>query len=167
MLALVVIGAMSRSRSWSQRFAYPASRLHGTASLHLPADEEDRYLFLANTISDNCDLLFTLPGMGSLNYWSGVPTPNGLNVTVWVKAFSPERQQRILEILKANPRACSVYNARLANFWGVSSEELSGVPLARYILHDMRKVAERDGYHIRVHPRRDSPWVVDPHRLPH
>jgi hypothetical protein len=33
------------------------------------------------------------------------------------------------------------------------------LPLARYIIYDMRKVAERDGYEIRVHPRRDTPWV--------
>jgi hypothetical protein len=51
------------------------------------------------------------------------------------------------------------YNAELAKFWGPPSAELVTLPLARYVMHDMPKVAERNGYEISVHPRRDSPWV--------
>ena len=43
---------------------------------------------------------------------------------------------------RANPRACSVYNPRLARFWGPTREELDALPLARYIMYEMRKVAE-------------------------
>jgi hypothetical protein len=157
LLALAFVFVMYLSGYGFRGHPYPASRLRGSASLHLRAREEDRYLFLASSIRANCDLLFTLPGMGSFNYWSGVPTPNGSNLTAWMRVFSPERQQQILDRLKANPRACAVYNAGLANFWGVASAELDVLPLASYVIHDMRKIAERDGYEIRVHPRRDPP----------
>jgi hypothetical protein len=158
-VGLAIVLVMLRSASWPKRYPYPPSRLRGAASLHLPADVEDSYLFLAGSISANCDILFTLPGMGSLNFWSGVRTPNGSNLTAWMRGFSLEQQQQILTMLQANRRGCSVYNAGLAKFWGSASKELDTLPLAQYVMHDMRKVAERDGYEIRVHPRRDSPWV--------
>jgi hypothetical protein len=154
--------AMFPTGSWSQPYPYPSSHLRGSASLHLPPDLEDLYLFLANSARVNCDVLFTMPGMGSLNYWSGVPTPNGWNLTAWMRGFSPDRQQRILEILQANPRGCSVVQAGLVRFWQVPPEELEGLPLARYIMHNMRPVAARDGFEIRVHPQRSSPWVDVP-----
>jgi hypothetical protein len=169
LVALAIAVNMFRSGSLSWRYPYPPSRLRGAASLHLPADVEDRYLFLASRISANCDFLFTLPGMGSLNFWSGVPTPNGSNMTAWMRGFSSERQQQILGILRANLRGCAVYNAGMSSLWRETSEELDALPLARYIIHDMPKAAERDGYEIRIHPRRNSPWVeiaMQPSRMP-
>jgi hypothetical protein len=156
-LLVGLVIAMSYSETWSKRHAYSPSRLHGSASLHLPAQEEDRYLFLANTIRANCDVLFTLPGMGSLNYWSGVPTPNGSNLNAWMRLFRPERQQQILDILKKTPRSCAVYNPTLVTFWQVTPEEMRALPLAHYVTTEMRTIAEKDGYEIRVHPRRDTP----------
>jgi hypothetical protein len=43
------------------------------------------------------------------------------------------------------------------------------LPLARYVRHEMRMVDERDGFEIRVHPLRESPWVTpaeNPPNLP-
>lgn len=150
---LVVVAlavAIFRSGIWPGRYSSPPSALPGTASLHLSAAMEDTYQFLANNIRANCDVLFTMPGMGSLNFWSGVSTPNGLNLTAWMKGLDPEQQQQILQILQDNPRACVVYNADLVRFWGTTPKELDALPLARYILYDMREVAQKRGYEIRV-----------------
>ena len=111
LIVFALMVGMFGSGSLSWRYPYAASRLRGAAWLHLPAEEEDRYMFLAGNIAANCDVLVTLPGMGSFNYWSGVPTPNGSNMTAWMRVFDRERQQRILDLLRSNPRACSVYNA--------------------------------------------------------
>jgi hypothetical protein len=159
LLILALIVGVFRSGSLSWRYPYPASRLSGAASLHLPPDVEDRFGFLAGNIRANCDSLFTLPGMGSLNYWSGVPTPNGSNMTGRMRLFSLERQQRILDLLQSDPRACSVYNAPRTRQWGATPEELAVSPLARYIIDEMPKVAEIDDYEIRVSPRRSSQWT--------
>ncbi len=97
--------------------------------------------------------------MGSFNFWSGVPTPNGFNLTAWVKGFSRERQQEILDILAADPRACAVYNQEMAGGWGDTPEELARLPLARFITLEMPMTSERLGYEIHVHPRRNSPWI--------
>jgi hypothetical protein len=126
--------------------------------LRLPLETENLYQFIARNVHANCDVLFTMPGMGSLNFWSAVPTPNGLNLTAWMRGLSLEEQQRILSILQKTPQACVVYNEDLTRFWQVTPQELRDLPLARYILHDMRPVAQARGYQIRVHPRRLTPW---------
>ncbi len=159
LIAFALMAGMFSSGSLSWRYPYPASRLRGAASLHFPAEEEDRYLFLAGNIAANCDLLVTMPGMGSFNYWSGAPTPNGSNMTAWMRVFDGERQQRILGVLRSDPRACSVYSASRTRMWGTTAEELAGSPLARYIIDEMPKVAEIDDYEIRVSPRRSPAWT--------
>jgi hypothetical protein len=138
---------------------YPSSGLRGATSLHLPPDRTAGYLFLAGSLRENCDLLFTLPGMGSFNLWSGVPTPNGFNLTAWVKSLSPQRQQQILDIMRDHPRTCAVYSDEMAHGWGDSSEDLDRSELAHFVLREMPKVAESLGYEIRVHPQRNAPWA--------
>ena len=160
LIVIALMAGMLGSGSLSWRYPYPASRLRGAASLHFRAEEEDRYVFLAGNIAANCDVLVTLPGMGSFNYWSGVPAPNGSNMTAWMRVFDRERQQRIVDVLRSHPRACSLYNASRTRLWGATTEELAAAPLARYIIDEMPKVAEIDDYEIRVSPRRGSPWTA-------
>lgn len=145
-----------------QPYPTPASSLVGASSLHLPKDQEDRYESLVRNIRSNCSMLFTMPGLGSLNLWSGVPTPNGQNLPAWVKAFSLERQQQILQILAADPRSCVVYNQAIAFSRGATTRDFAQSTLASYILNSMPMVFEEDGYEIRVNPRRDSPWQKVP-----
>jgi hypothetical protein len=97
--------------------------------------------------------------MGSLNFWSEVPTPNGFNLTAWMRGFSPERQEQILKIMENDPRACVVYNAELVDFWTATAQDLDTSPLSKYILNQMHVVAQRNGYQILVQPHRESPWI--------
>jgi F0F1-type ATP synthase membrane subunit c/vacuolar-type H+-ATPase subunit K len=159
LIILALSVAMSRSVFSPHGHLYPQSNLSGSASLHLPPEQEKEYLFLASSIHENCNLLFSMPGMDSFNFWSGVPTPNGWNLTAWMRGFSLERQKGILDILQSNPRACVLYNKELVRFWGSTAEELSASPLASYITHGMPRVAEEGGYEIRVNPRRNVPWT--------
>jgi hypothetical protein len=159
LVALGLAGLMLLLGAWPGRFATPPSSLPGSASLHLPRELEDRYEALAADIRANCSALFTMPGMGSLNFWSGVPAPNGLNMTAWMRAFSPEQEQQILGLLKSDPQSCVVYNEGLAHFWGSTHQDLVAIPLAHYILFDMREVHREDGYAIFVEPQRNSPWI--------
>ena len=159
LVALALIVAMFRSGGWPQSYPDPPSHLRGASSLHLPKNQEDLYESLASNIRANCAVLFTLPGMGSLNFWSGVPTPNGLNMTGWMRAFSLEQEQQILHILELNPKSCVVYNEKLLHFWGSKQQDLDALPLGRYILYTMPEVFQEDGYEIRVNPQRKSPWI--------
>jgi hypothetical protein len=80
-------------------------------------------------------------------------------LTAWVKGLTMPRQEEILSILQAKPKSCVVYYPALdRGMWGDRAEDLAASPLATYIVSDMRKVYERGGLEIRVHPRRDAPW---------
>jgi hypothetical protein len=158
-VALALAVTMFRANAGRKHGSGPSSSLRGSASLHLPTGTEKLYGFLANNIRANCDVLFTLPGMGSFNFWSGVPTPNGFNLTAWMKGLSLGQQQQILQILQKDPRACAVYSPELTRFWETTPEDLAALPLARYVLNDMHIVSQRQGYEIRVSPERNSPWV--------
>ncbi|MDE3166167.1 MAG: hypothetical protein KGN36_10195, partial [Acidobacteriota bacterium] len=139
----------------------PPSGLRGASWLHLPAPRAAAYRTLASQIRANCAILFTLPGMGSFNLWAGVPPPNGMNLTAWVRDFTPLQQQGILDILRNNPRSCAVYSPVQTAGWQNTARDLDS-PLARYITGEMPPAFEALGYQIRVHPRRDTPWTPQP-----
>ncbi len=160
LIILALSVGMFRSAFPAHGYLYPQSSLSGSASLHLPPEQEQRYGLLASSIRANCGLLFSMPGMFSFNLWSGVPSPNGSNVTFWTRLLSPEPQKPILDILQSNPRACVLYNKELARGEGSTTEELARLPLANFITDDMPKVAEEGDYEIRVNPRRNSPWIA-------
>jgi hypothetical protein len=141
------------------RHLAPSSNLSGSRSLRLPPEQESDYEFIAGSVAANCNVLFRMPEMGSFNFWSGVPTPNGWNINIWMKAFSLERQNQILATLQSTPGACVIYNPNLMLFWQTRPDEAKSLPLARYIMYEMPKVAARGAYELRVHPNRTLPWL--------
>jgi hypothetical protein len=141
----------------------PVSRgLRGSEWLHLPAAKATQFESIAGNVRTNCSTLFTMPGMGSFNIWSGVPTPNGWNMTAWMHGISSERQAAILDIIKADPRACAILNRRILRMWEVNEDDLAALPLAHFVMTDMPKVTSVGDYEIRVNPRRNSKWLQSP-----
>lgn len=150
---------------WRMRFFTPASTLRGSQSLHLAPATEKMYVTLTNSIRRNCDMLYTLPGMGSLNLWSGAKAPDGMNLTAWVRFFRTDQQQKILRILKQDPSSCVVWNPRIETKWNSLSFNASS-PLASYIVHDMPLVSSVGDYQIRINPQRQRPWINDKPQKP-
>jgi hypothetical protein len=129
----------------------PRLNLPGATKIHVTGEEAQTYGQLATQIRDHCDVLFTMPGMNSLNLWSRVPTPNGFNVTAWMTIFTRQEQDEIVTILQRNSRPCVVYNSRLTRFWmlgGLGS--LRHSPIAQYIEHGTKTIAKISGYELRV-----------------
>ncbi|HEX2854935.1 MAG TPA: hypothetical protein VHO24_17000 [Opitutaceae bacterium] len=82
--------------------------LRGSGPLRLPDSATALYRLLAINASTHGDMLFSFPGMFSLNLWSGLPTPTLTNVTHWFSLLDEKRQQAIVESLSAHPRSCVV-----------------------------------------------------------
>ena len=158
---LVVFAGISMARCAHGHLPPASAGLRGSGWLHLPAEQVAQFEPIARDVGANCSVLFTMPGMGSFNIWSGVPTPNGWNLTGWMKGISSERQAEILSIIKSDPQACAILNREEERFWDWDNDEegAAALPLAHYIMTDMPKVAEVGGYEIRVNPRRSSPWL--------
>jgi hypothetical protein len=100
-----------------------------------------------------------MPGMGSFNFWSRVPAPDNSNLTGWINAFSIERQERTLDIIRADPRACVISDVKMLSLWQAPVPLKAASPLARYILDDMPIVATSGDYRIHVNPERNAAWV--------
>lgn len=99
-----------------QRFAKGADRyrdgsnlaLPGAEFLRLPTEATALFRILATNATAHGDMLFSEPGMFSLNLWTGLPTPTLANVTHWFSLLNPTRQQAIIRALEAHPRACII-----------------------------------------------------------
>jgi hypothetical protein len=157
-LAALVPGAAGMAVSACSDFP-PASRLRGSAWLHLPAEQATQFESIASSVGANCRTLFTMPGMGSFNMWSGVPTPNGWNLTAWMNGLSSDRQAEILRIMQKESGACAILNRSILRIWDGDDGRGEASPLARYVMIDMLKIAEVGEYEIRVNPNRSSPWL--------
>lgn len=98
------------------RFVSVGTRFREGQNLGLPGAElirlPDRSAGLFRVITLNAlahaDVLFSLPGMFSLNLWTDLPTPTHANVTHWFSLLDNTRQQAIVDALSAAPRACVV-----------------------------------------------------------
>jgi hypothetical protein len=166
MLGALVFAAlvfqMFRTGMLQAKYPFPASSLRGSSSLHLPPELEAQDETLAGTIQANCTMLFTMPGMGSFNFWSGVPTPDGFNEDNWMRGVPLFEQQQTLQKLESNPSACVLVRPMMLSVWGVPDGGIDTLPLAHYILHDMPVVFGAWGpwgYEIRVSPNRRAPWI--------
>jgi hypothetical protein len=156
---LVFYAGVSIAVSAHNQFPQASTQLRGATWLHLPEEQATQFEAIARSVRKNCNILFTMPGMASFNLWSGVPTPNGWNLTAWMTGISSERQAEILNIIKADPRACAIVNRSIVQFWGADELSVAALPLAHYAMTEMPQMAKFTEYEIRVHPNRSSPWL--------
>jgi hypothetical protein len=154
-----VVFAMSRHGLLRASYPDPASSLPGTSSVHLPPELEAGYETLSSDIQTNCKVLFTMPGMGGFNFWSGVPTPDGFNEDNWMKGVPLGEQQQTLQELERNPSACVLVRREMLSVWGVPEGGVDTLPLAHYIDYDMPIVFTGWGDEIHVSPNRTQAWV--------
>ncbi|HEX4230716.1 MAG TPA: hypothetical protein VHZ07_18715 [Bryobacteraceae bacterium] len=138
----------------------PRLDLPGARLLHMPAAEGSIYRRVAEEVHANCDTLFTMPGMGSLNVWSETPPPNGFNLTAWMEGFTAPEQEAIRTKLEQADRPCVVYNPELVKFWLPPGLHLDAkAPMVEYVLQDTKTVFAAGDYEIRVPYNRGAPFT--------
>lgn len=161
LVSVVIIAAMFATGRLRSAYPFPASSLPGSSSLHPPPELEVHLELISKAIQMNCGILFTMPGMGGFNFWSGVPTPDGFNEDNWPKGEPLNDQQHTLEVLQRNPSACVIVQPAALPVWGLPEAGIDTLPLARYILRNMPVVFREPGQwgvEIRVSPDRRTPW---------
>ncbi|MCP5529579.1 MAG: hypothetical protein H7A44_03980 [Opitutaceae bacterium] len=109
--------------------------LHGAENLRLSDDITAGYRILDKNIRRHGDLLFSHPGMLSLNIWTERPTPTADNVTHWFSLLNAEQQQAIIERLDADPRAVVVAQSYLINYLVQKGYPPTG-PLQKYLVRN-------------------------------
>jgi hypothetical protein len=124
--------------------------LPGAEALRLPDATTALYRLLVFNAEAHGDMLFTLPGMFSLNLWSGLPTPTLTNVTHWFSLLDDTQQQAIIRALASHPKACIIVQTDHLRFLRDHQLGPSG-PLYDYIMQEFEPVLEIDGFEFRVH----------------
>ncbi|MFZ9683198.1 MAG: hypothetical protein ACO3DQ_08350, partial [Cephaloticoccus sp.] len=113
--------------------------LHGAENLRLADDITATYRILNRNVRRHGDLLFSHPGMFSLNLWTERPTPTAANVTHWFSLLDDAQQQAIIDRLEADPRAVIVAQSYLINYLVHKGFPPAG-PLQRYLVRNFHAV---------------------------
>ncbi len=101
LLVSIVVYAVS---GWSQYRDNVALDLPGAREIRLSRGQVADLRVMVNTARAYGDMLFTYPGMLSLNLLSGVPSPGTFHVTHWYSLLDEAQQDRILEEMDASPQ---------------------------------------------------------------
>jgi hypothetical protein len=118
--------------------------LPGAARLRLPSAAAAGLREIVSRARSSCSMLITAPGMPTLNFWTGLPSPKGLVAGNWVMGLTDADQQRIVAQVAAEPRVCVMYNAEQLAMW-THDADVSARPLIRYIRENFRTVAQGRG----------------------
>jgi hypothetical protein len=116
----------------------PALPFAGATDLHLPEDQVQAYAAMVEALQQNgCTEFIGYPNINSLYLWSGIEPPPPAAPGVWLLALDSERQQRIVDELRASERPCVIRNEQRAALW-LAGREVEQRPLVRYIFNDFR-----------------------------
>lgn len=114
----------------------------GATDLRLPPAEAETYERLIALVHENdCTTFIGYPNIDSFYLWAGIEPPLPYAPGAWVNALDSERQQRIVDELKASPRPCLIRSDARAQNW-LRGNPAPPRPLANYVLNDFQPVAE-------------------------
>ncbi len=168
LIALNDLTGPGRARGWSRIFAVCLSLLVlgkiGDYALRFWRDSEPLDLPGARTLrpspplsstlrtlirnaSGNANVLFTYPGMLSLNQWSEIPPPTLANTTHWFSLLSERQQIAVRDRLEAEPRALVVVQRDHLRYLIENGLGPQG-PLKDYLHGAFRPVLRLEGYDI-------------------
>jgi hypothetical protein len=112
----------------------------GATALHLPADQVQQYAAMVDALHEHgCTDFIGYPNINSMYLWSGIEPPPPAAPGVWLEALDSERQQRIVNELRASKLPCVVRSEARAALW-LSGREVPDRPLVRYIFSDFKPV---------------------------
>jgi hypothetical protein len=105
--------------------------LPGTANLRLAATQATAYRILVLNAAVHADMLFSLPGMFSLNVWTGLPTATSRNTTLWFTLLNAQEQADIIAALTEDERPVVIVQESPARS-GARSAPARRVTISRY-----------------------------------
>jgi hypothetical protein len=123
--------------------------LPGAERVRLPENATALFQILSLNAAAHGDILFSEPGMFSLNLWSGLPTPTLINVTHWFSLLDDTQQGAIVRALAAHPRACVIIQREHLNFLAARGLRPSG-PLHDYLAANFSPVFTLDNFEFCV-----------------
>ncbi len=149
-LVAVVLAYYAHTSPLAARQRYLTSSalsLPGSSRIRLSVAEVDRYQWLVDQVQNHCRTVITLPGLNSLFFWTDLEPPTGLNTTAWPVLLGRQQQQRIVDAVRTREQVCVLAYPQGIRTFG-RAEEISQLPLMRFVRDTFYVVAEREGYRL-------------------
>ncbi len=116
--------------------------LPGASALRLPPAEAETYERLIALIHENqCTTFIGYPNIDSFYLWAGIEPPLPYAPGAWVNAMDSERQQTVVDELKASPRACLIRSENRVQNW-LRGNPPPERPLTNYVMNDFEPAVE-------------------------
>lgn len=114
----------------------------GAGQLRLAPEEAETYARLVDLLARHrCTDFIGYPNIDSFYIWSGIEAPPPQAPGAWLNALDSERQQRIVDELRASPRPCAIRSDARAENW-LRGAPPPDRPLARYVLDDFQPIEQ-------------------------
>lgn len=150
LLAALALGLGGRFAAFGQRYLEGSDLgLPGAEIIRLPSEASAIFRILTVNANAYGDLLYSEPGMFSLNLWSGLPTPTLANATHWFSLLDQGKQQEIAAKLEAHPKACVIVQREHMEYLAKRRFAPSG-PLHDYIAEHYTVAFRLDDFEFRV-----------------
>jgi hypothetical protein len=112
----------------------------GATDLHLPEEQAQQYVAMVNAIHQHhCTNFIGYPNVDSFYLWAGIEPPLQYASGAWLLALDSERQQEVVDELRASKHPCAVRSEALAELW-LEGRPVPQRPLVRYIFANFRPV---------------------------
>jgi len=118
--ALVILTLVDLAQAYDHYGKYrdaPSLDLPGARLLHVSPEQKTNFHWLVSNLRESCDSFEGLPGMYSLNFWTGIYPLTGFNMDSWMFCLSEEQQRKVVEAIARHPRACIVSNPTVLKMW--------------------------------------------------
>jgi len=113
----------------------------GATQMHVQQADYENYTRMVDDLHRyRCTDFIGYPNVNSLYLWSGIEPPPPDAPGAWIEALDDERQQRIVNELRASPRPCAIRNDGLAALWLGGDPVPVDKPLVSYVLNDFHTV---------------------------
>ena len=130
----------------------PAMPIGGAMRLHVPADQLNTYVQLAQLIrGTHCTALVGLPSANSLYLWTFMDPPLPTLPGAWMTQLDNKLQQQVVDEVRRSPRPCAIRNDALLGFW-TKGKAPPNSPLVRYIENGFAPTHSIGGYQF-LRPR--------------
>jgi riboflavin transporter FmnP len=143
-VAVFMVGQLARI-GWINRHSGEPLQLPGAENIVLPDDTAFALRIITENARQHGDMLFSLPGVYSLNLWSGLPTPTLANATHWFSLLSSGQQLSIIARLQADPRPVLIVQRDTLYYLARYGFRASG-PLVEFLGRDFERAFEVDDY---------------------
>jgi hypothetical protein len=153
LVGILWVGCSYAGKAASVYHRFGPTDFRGTRLLHMPRKQADLYRRILQSARTHGPSFFTMPGLGSLNFWADKNPPTTWNAGNWMMLLNAKEQSKLVQDLEKTPDLCVIRLKPVLNFW-IRDHDISTNKVVRYVEDNFTIVESFDDCDILV--RRSS-----------